>query len=66
MTNIAAIIILVNTNKWAIDEVNVPVIPQKRVYPKMQLQFNKRYPNIHNTFIHYQYPDKKENNKVLP
>ena len=57
---------VVNTNKWAMDELNVPVIPQERVYLEMQLQFNKRYPNIHNTFIYYQYPYKKENIKVLP
>jgi len=56
---------IMDINKWAMDELNVPIIPQERVYLKMQSQFNKRYPNIPNTFVYYQYPYKKENIKVL-
>jgi hypothetical protein len=57
---------LVDANKWAMNELSVPVIPEDRVYLKMRSEFNKRYPNIRNRFVYYRYPYKKENIKVLP
>ncbi len=56
---------IIQTNKWAMDELNVPVIPEERVFKKIKAQFNKTYPDIHNTFVYYVYPYKKENTKEV-
>lgn len=44
----------INTNKWALDELKVPVVPEVRVYRKMQAAFGKIYPTVENEFLYYQ------------
>lgn len=56
----------INTNKWALDELKVPVVPEVRVYRKMQAAFGKIYPTVENEFLYYQYPYKKQNITILP
>ena len=55
----------INTNKWAMEELNVPVIPEVRVFKKVQNEFGKKYPMLDNTFLYYQYPYKKENISII-
>ena len=57
---------IIQTNKWAMNELNVPVVPEERVFNKVQFYFNQRYQNLPNTFVYYQYPYKKENIIPLP
>ena len=57
---------IIKTNEWAMDELNVPVVPEERIFNKVQFYFNQRYPNLPNTFVYYQYPYKKENIIPLP
>ena len=52
---------LINTTTWALDELKVPVYPEERVFKIMQDQFNKKYPNVKNTFVCYWYPYENEN-----
>ncbi len=55
----------INTNKWALEELLVPVIPEVRVFKKLQNEFQKKYPKVDNTFLYYQYPYKKENISII-
>ena len=57
---------IIKTNEWAMDELNVPVVPEERVFNKVQFYFNQHYPNLPNTFVCYRYPYKKENIIPLP
>lgn len=52
---------LIDTDKWALNELKVPVYPNKRVYEKIKHSFDQKYPNLKNTFVYYWYPYKREN-----
>lgn len=55
----------INTTVWALDELKVAVYPEERVFEILQKQFNKKYPDIKNTFVCYWYPYKNENIRVV-
>lgn len=57
---------LINTTTWALDELKVPVYPEERVFKILQDRFNKKYPNVKNTFVYYCYPYQNENIKEVP
>lgn len=45
--------ILINLQTWSMLEMEAPVYPQMRVYKKIELYFNKKYPMAKATFVYY-------------
>jgi len=44
--------ITISLQKWAMAEINVPVIPQLRVYKKIEADFLKKHPNVGAVFVY--------------
>jgi hypothetical protein len=44
---------MISLQRWAMQEMNVPVIPQIRVYKKIEANFLKKYPNAGAVFLYY-------------
>lgn len=53
--------IIVNPNKLALKELNVPIYPEVETFIKLKKEWNKRYSLNETKFVYYWYPYKKEN-----
>ncbi|HEX8268486.1 MAG TPA: hypothetical protein VF581_01225 [Flavobacterium sp.] len=51
----------INVDKWALDELNVPVFPEQRAFVRFKEQWQKKYPDSDATFVTYSYPYKSGN-----
>ncbi len=56
---------VISTHAWAIKELNVPVVPEERVYKKIKIELEKKYPSLQLSYVYYQYPYKDENIKKI-
>ena len=46
---------LINTQSWALKEINVPPYPEQRVYKKIQEKFSQKYPGVQCKYVLYHY-----------
>lgn len=55
----------INTMRWALKELKVPVPPEQRIFKKLKINFNNKFPNLENKSVYYWYPYKKDNIKEV-
>ena len=51
--------------RWALKELKVPVPPEQRIFKKLKINFNNKFPNLENKSVYYWYPYKKDNIKEV-
>lgn len=52
---------MLNVQRWAMTEMNIPPYPEERVYRKIETYWNKTYPSSGASFLIYYFPFKKSN-----